>query len=1107
MQIELPFDAQQDRAPVSTLEPAFQADGRHCTEAEFYALACDPARSAVIEACAGAGKTWMLVSRMLRALLDGAAPGQILAITFTRKAAAEMRMRLHEWLREFATTTAAKRVQALTLRGLSATQARQLEPALAGLHAQVLADGEALQISTFHSWFAQLMRLAPLEMLDALGLQSSMTPIEAIDDQLGELMRRFQRDVLDTPSLLDDYRTLTERHGRSQLGQWLRAAIERRTEVERADARRTLYDAIEPAAWLWPACAKFEHPLQRLRGDAGLRRTFGAAAAALMRESGNRRRAGEAIVAALALDDARRSWVALHKALLTQDGHPRKLGDAEVVSAAMNALRQLAIQIEQQDAREDHQRMVRLARRLLHAWQALKRERALVDMQDLERCALALLSEPATAGWLQQRLDVQLRHVLIDEFQDTSNLQWQALQSWLSSYAGAGGGASGQRALTVFIVGDPKQSIYRFRGAEPLVFEAARRFVVAGLGGHDLACNHTRRNAAAVIDAVNAVFERATAAGDYAGFVAHSTQRGGEAPGHVWHLPDPLLDPPAAALARDGWRDSLTEPRHEAKEPRALDEARRVAQAVRRLVDEHGIAAGDVTVLARRRASLALVADALRAQRLPCVAAEELHLGQMIEVLDLVAVLDALASNGNDLSLAQALKSPLFGASDDELRRLALRADRRNAAPWWSALQAWHDAPPALARARTLLARWAADARHLPPHDLLDRVVDQGEWMPRLAAAVQLERLGVAIAAVNALLELSLSLDGGRHASVYRFVRALRQRALSVAAPAQPGAVQLLTIHGVKGLEARCVFVVDTEPNPQREAQPGVLVDWPVDHDAPQRVAFVADVASPCASLVELRAQEQAAAQREEMNALYVAMTRARDWLLFSRTAPRHDGGRTSWWTRINAHSAEFPGAAAGAPDTLSNAATTVAIVQLPRLVADGLPQAMGASSVAATSAAQLGRAVHRLLQWASAAREAIDFDAWARAAAAEFGLPPMAASTAARYARTIHDSPPLQRFFDRDRVAWSADEFDVVHAGQMLRIDRLVRLGDATHGTWWVLDYKLAADAATDPALREQLGHYRAAVQALVGAAPVHAAFVTGDGVLHELAPAGLPS
>ena len=405
-------------------------------------------------------------------------------------------------------------------------------------------------------------------------------------------------------------------------------------------------------------------------------------------------------------------------------------------------------------------------------------------------------------------------------------------------------------------------------------------------------------------------------------------------------------------------------------------------------------------------------------------------------------------------------------------------------------------------RSRARATCWRAGRpmqRRLPPHDLLDRVVDQGELMPRLAAAVPTERRVAAIAAVNALLALSLSLDGGRHASVYNFVRALRQRALSVRAPARKDAVQLLTVHGVKGLEAPCVWVVDADPRDPREAKPGVLIDWPVEQDAPRRVAFVADVASPCASLADLRAQDQAAAQREELNALYVAMTRARDLLVFSRTPPRRSDPRSSWWTRTRPH-----GVAWSLSDATSTpraaAAGTVAVTELPKPPGDagGMPAAIAKAED--SLAAKLGRAVHRVLQWTTATARAADLGALAAAAVAEFDLPLAAADVVASYARTIRNSPVLQRFFDPALFAWSADEFDIVSDGDALRIDRLVRTGPAQRPTWWVLDYKLAFDAAADEGLRRQLTRYRDAVQELAGDAPVHAAFVTGDGALHEL-------
>src|SRR5205814_57946 len=242
-----------------------------------------------------------------------------------------------------------------------------------------------------------------------------------------------------------------------------------------------------------------DHPCQRLHSPA-VRSGLAALAAALGAQSGATARKQAALLEqALCLDDPARCLEAVRAALLTQKGEPRKGLDAPGLHDALALLSDIERACLQQSAHEDHLRMVRLARALLQEFARYKRSRGLVDMPDLERCALALLRDATLSGWVQERLDARVRHLLIDEFQDTSPLQWHALHAWLAGYAGAGGGASGQRPPGVFIVGDPKQSIYRFRGAEPRVFDAARRYVVDALGGNVLACDHTRRNSPAVL--------------------------------------------------------------------------------------------------------------------------------------------------------------------------------------------------------------------------------------------------------------------------------------------------------------------------------------------------------------------------------------------------------------------------------------------------------------------------------------------------------------------------------------------------------------------------------------------------------------------------------
>jgi len=112
------------------MQAAYELDGHSITRQAFYAIACDPRRSVAVEACAGAGKTWMLVSRILRALLDGSAPHEILAITFTKKAVGEMRQRLQEWLHQFATCDLSTLAQELMARGMEARAAREHSLAL-----------------------------------------------------------------------------------------------------------------------------------------------------------------------------------------------------------------------------------------------------------------------------------------------------------------------------------------------------------------------------------------------------------------------------------------------------------------------------------------------------------------------------------------------------------------------------------------------------------------------------------------------------------------------------------------------------------------------------------------------------------------------------------------------------------------------------------------------------------------------------------------------------------------------------------------------------------------------------------------------------------------
>ncbi len=1083
---------------------AYEKNGQPVSAQTFYAAACDPRRSVAVEACAGAGKTWMLVSRMLRALLEGdgrpgaagCEPQEILAITFTRKAAGEMRERLYQWLREHARADRPALLQALAERGVQGLddpeRADLLCEQLQGLYARVLAAGRPVQIRTFHSWFSALLRTAPVAVLQELSLPLQYELLEDDKPAKAQVWRRFYARLLEDDAARSDFEALVAEHGRFQADKALQAALDKRVEFELADRQGVVEHSVATLAAQFPAMAGAAEPAQAL-SLAPVRALLQDAAQALGAGSTKTQtNAGQALAQALDAQDLD----GLLAALLTQKFEPRKFGalsDHPDVRQAQTFAQELVEACRQHQGWLYQQRMARLTRLLIAEYAALKRERGWVDMNDIERAALRMLGDDLLSGWVQEKLDAQVRHLLIDEFQDTNPLQWQALRAWLESYAGAG------RAPSVFVVGDPKQSIYRFRRAEPQVFIAAQRFVREALGGDLLSCDHTRRNARQVIDTVNAAMAAAAADPEdaYLGFRNHTTASG-EA-GEVWRLP--VIARPDAAEDEDSqpdasdappWRDSLLTPRETPEETLRTLEAQQAAAWLAAQLKARGLRPQDAMVLSRKRDNLLPMQQALRALGVPAEVGEKVALIDCCEVQDVVALLDVLVSPRHSLSLGRALRSPIFGLDNEALVPLALAA-RRTQWPWLALLQAAPgevaelDAPEALPLRGLgeVLARWQRWLQALPPHDALQAIYADGDLMARYAAAApDTQRAGV-LANLQALLMASLQHEGGRFATPYALVRALKAGGLAAPATVSDQAVRLLTIHGAKGLEAELVLLLDTHTPPRAAESMGILIDWPGEALHPRRFAFLlSESRPPACSRLALQAEQQAR-HREELNTLYVAMTRARQVLALSCITPSRMP-RRSWWQRLE------PLAQAAACDAVpdraeTGSATTVRLHVVPVLAQGLRPTRLEESPE--SDASRIGQAMHRLLEWGLAGPDQV------RAVAREFRLEPAQVEAARGGAERILAGEGAWAW--RGPLAWQGSEVELAHEGQLMRLDRLVR--HAQTG-WWVLDYKSAARPEQQAELVAQLQAYRRAVQAWQGTNQVRAAFLTAEGRLVEL-------
>jgi len=1075
--------------------------------------ALDPHRSAVVEACAGSGKTWLLVSRILRLLLAGVAPGEILAITYTRKAAREIEDRLADWLRLLAVAETDDVRDFLRARAVPEGEIEPLLPRARGLFERVLGAEPALTVNTFHGWFARLVQGAPMTS-DLAGFtlhESGGRLREEVWQLFADACARRQDDA--TASLL----WLLREVGLEGTRKLMFGLAERRAEWH-AFAGTEESGAERACARLRAALGVGEAPeaVARLLGDELFMHKL-REYASILRRSDIESDQALAAQAEAAFDAAQPEarFAAIEKTLLTEKGSARKREASKAAEKRFGSAlarlielhgwlceRVLAARAERQEERayEFNRHAFTAGAAWLAMLERYKRERRLMDFADLEWHVARLLADEAQAAFLQARLDARYRHILLDEFQDTNPLQWRILLAWLDAY---GGDASAQPR--VFVVGDPKQSIYRFRRAEPRVFDHAADFLRQSCGATALAQDATRRNAPALVEVINRLFGTEA---DFPHFRPHRSLNPG-LPGRVELLP--LCERAAMAPPPGHLRDPLHESRVVPEDGRRREEARQLAVRIRQMVGSWAVIDersglqrparfGDIMVLTRRRSILPEFERALREAGIPYLSVGRGGLLDTLEAADLTALLRCLSSVGDDLALAHALRTPVLGAGDDDLLWLAARGE----SGWWQRLEACErerEAPATLARAARLLGGWRRAAARLPVHDLLDRIYHEGELEARYRAAVPAQMwLGVA-ANLEAFLALSLKIDAGRYPSLPRFLDELarQERAGDEDAPSEgiiqaaesSERVRLLTIHGAKGLEASIVWLIDAHHVRRPGDAWSVLLDWTPGAPQPAHLSLLGRKAARGARRAPLIQADEIRAAREDLNLLYVAMTRARQFFFASGIAEENGARKPSYRDRI-----AFALEAIGATGGIHGEAPVAD--QAPAPHADASPAPMppsgsfdppGKRRETAGAGALHGTLLHAALDFLSAG------------GTGEMPPPGVAAADwpgLRNEARAILAAPALRPFFDPARHLRAMNEAEFVLAdGRIGRIDRLVEF----EGAWWVLDYKSGAPSPQSiEAHRPQLEAYRTAVSEIFPGKPVRCGLVFAKGEWQEI-------
>jgi ATP-dependent helicase/nuclease subunit A len=854
--------------------------------------ASDPANSVWLSANAGSGKTRVLTDRVARLLLGGVEPQHILCLTYTKAAATEMQNRLFKRLGEWAMMPDAKLHIALSELGNVGRHAPETLASARQLFARAIETPGGLRIQTIHSFCASLLRRFPLEA----GISPQFTEL---DDRAARLLREnIVEELADfrAPELMaelaraysgEDFNALLAQVAGKRAGfapPMTEEQFGRLFEINPGDS----FDVILSDVFLGAEADLAECILPALRSGSttDLRTAEKLAALDLVNPT---------VATLLAIEDLFLSGAKTKSPFSAKiDTLPTKATRA-VISDHLQHLNDLMARVEaarpRRTALQAVQKTVLLhqfAATFLPLYENAKSARGLLDFDDLITRAKMLLTDPSVAAWVLFRLDGGIDHILVDEAQDTSPDQWRVIELLAAEFT-AGQGTR-DVARTLFVVGDKKQSIYSFQGADVAAFdEKAREFQAAFQAANQsfvpLELEYSFRSSNAILNVVDQTFGTRfpVAMGDHVHHLAFKSGLAGRV--DLWPLVEKSAD-----TKDEHWEDPvdlISEAHH------AAQLAEKIATQIKAMIDggtqietDEGIRsvhAGDILILVQRRSAIfSEIIRACKKASLPIAGADRLKLGAELAVKDLAALLSFLTTPEDDLSLAALLRSPLCGWTEAELYDLA----HGRKGYLWEALRQRDDHPLTLAMLKDL--RNQAD--YLRPFDLIERALTRHDGRRRLLARLGSE----AEDGIDEFLSQALAFERSDIPSLTGFLIWLETDDIEVKRQmdSEGHRIRVMTVHGAKGLEAPIVILPETtdrKPNDRDEIYllPNGVPVWKTGSDE-----------SP-AVISATRAMRKDKREEESLRLLYVALTRARVWLIVCGAGDAKSA--TSWYRLVEA--------------------------------------------------------------------------------------------------------------------------------------------------------------------------------------------------------------
>ena len=868
----------------------------------------DPATCTWVSASAGTGKTKVLTDRVLSLLLSGAAPEKILCLTFTRAAAGEMTNRLYSSLSRWSILDDSE--LAVELSPLSPSPpTKELLTHARKLFSCVLEARGGMKIMTIHGFCQALLKRFPLE--------ANLPPhFQVSDEQTTKaLFLQSQKEVLQqhpNHNLQITLANLAEIFEENSFKPVVGHLISKRHHID----PRVLQNMQQPYEQLLQiSLAQTEQDILAAACDSNafaemdLRSVIGILNSSTKTDQGN----AAAINHWLQHPHERLQFIEQYKKVyLTQAGQMRKkLASTSItpfypnIATILQTEAERLIKLQQDLAKQRVGRIswscFSLGSAMLARYEELKSYRSVLDYDDLIAHAGRLLAQPDIAPWVLYKLDGGLDHILIDEAQDTSSPQWQVVATLAEEFF-AGHGSRPDTPRTIFVVGDVKQSIYSFQGADPKVFNEMRQHfaklvTACAQPWQEISLTKSFRSTEAVLQVVDQVFQQDVARNgvvhgeEVIQHIAHRQGHGGLV--ELWPLVKP--DQPETP---EPWSMPVvkTAPQTNPAQQLAQTLAKQIHHWIttKEILESQGrpIQPGDIMILVQRRTAFvdALIKE-LKQHEVPIAGNDRLALTKHLAVQDLMALGQFLLLPRDDLTLATVLKSPIIGLSEEQLFYLA--HDREDMS-LWQMLQENKDDNPQFEQAHDKLEGLIQQAKYLTPYQLFAQILGPGKGKRAIIA-----RLGYdALDPLEEFLNLALAYEKNNVPSLQHFLTWLAEGAIQIKRDLDQGGqnqVRIMTVHGSKGLQAPIVILPDTTRVPKIR-DPLLWHATSENHKVP---FWHPPAEAICEFTGALKNHAQYLQIQEYNRLLYVAMTRAEDRLYVCGWRSKLEPSELCWYLQI----------------------------------------------------------------------------------------------------------------------------------------------------------------------------------------------------------------